>query len=149
MNEAVATSEEVGVSGSQKLERALAAAGASVMIAGGAAVWYFDPTKAGFFPTCPLYSLTGFACPGCGLTRGFHALFHGDVLTALDYNALLPGFGLMLLAAFVSMTYFAIRGNKVPVTLLPPTGLWIFFYTMLAFGVLRNLPWFPFVVLFP
>jgi hypothetical protein len=150
MNEAVATKPgEVTASEPPKLERGLAAAGVSAMIAGAAAVWYFDPTKASFLPVCPLYTMTGFACPGCGLTRGFHALFHGDIVTALDFNALLPGFILLLGSAFLSMAYFAVRGRKIPVNLLQPLGLWIFFYVMIGFGVVRNLPWYPFTILFP
>src|SRR5690606_39629670 len=62
-------------------ERWLAAAGLSVMTFGAWFLWYFDPTKTHFLPVCPMLSLTGFACPGCGMTRGMHALLHGDVVT--------------------------------------------------------------------
>ena len=106
-------------------ERSLALVGATAMVAGAGVVAYFDPTKAGFFPVCPLYALTGFACPGCGLTRGFHALFHGDVLTALDYNALLPIFGLLFGFGFLQMVFFALRGRRLPVNMFHPTALWI------------------------
>lgn len=131
------------------IERVVAASGVVALTGGAAAVWYFDPTKAGFFPVCPLYSLTGFACPGCGLTRGFHALFHGDVLTALDYNALLPFFAALIGFGFVSLVYFAARGRRMAVNLLHPNALWVFFVLLLVFGVARNLPWYPFTVLFP
>src|SRR5687768_6737035 len=141
--------DPAGVSGSSKTERILAAAGASGMVAGSAAVWYFDPTRAGFFPVCPLYSLTGFACPGCGLTRGFHALFHGDILTALDYNALLPFFALLIGFGFVSLVVFALKGRRLSLNPLHPNALWVFFVLLLVFGVTRNLPWYPFTVLFP
>lgn len=129
--------------------RIVAAAGASAMLAAAGAVWYFDPTKAGFFPVCPLYSLTGLACPGCGLTRGFHALSHGDVLTALDYNALLPLFAVLIGFGFLSMVYFAVRGRRTSINLLHPNALWVFFCLLIVFGVTRNLPWYPFTVLFP
>lgn len=119
------------------------------MLAAAGAVWYFDPTKAGFFPVCPLYSLTGLACPGCGLTRGFHALSHGDVLTALDYNALLPLFAVLIGFGFLSMVYFAVRGRRTSINLLHPNALWVFFCLLIVFGVTRNLPWYPFTVLFP
>ena len=135
--------------GNQVIERGLAATGAVAMLAGGSAVAYFDPTAAGFFPVCPLYSLTGFACPGCGLTRGFHALFHGDVLAALDYNAMLPLFAVLLGLAFVSMMNFALRGRRASMNLFHPTALWLFFILLVVFGVARNLPWYPFSLLFP
>jgi len=131
------------------LDRLLAASAGAAMVGGAAAVWYFDPRTAGFFPVCPLYSLTGYACPGCGLTRGFHALFHGDVLTALDYNAMLPFFGLLLSFGFVSLGYFAIFGKRFPLNLLNSKFLYAFLVLLLIFGITRNLPWYPFNVLFP
>jgi hypothetical protein len=134
---------------SQQFDRFIAAAGATAMVGGAGVVWYFDPTKAGFFPVCPLYALTGFACPGCGLTRGFHALFHGDVLTALDYNALLPIFGLFFGFGFLSLVFFALRGRRLPVNIFHPTALWVALVLLGIFGVARNLPWYPFNVLFP
>ena len=134
---------------SQYFDRIVAAGGATAMVAGAGVVAYFDPTKAGFFPVCPLYALTGFACPGCGLTRGFHALFHGDVLTALDHNALLPMFALLFGFGFLSMVFFAVRGRRLPVNLFHPTALWVALVLLGLFGVARNLPWYPFNVLFP
>jgi hypothetical protein len=133
----------------QLIERVAAATAATAMAAGAGVVGYFEPTTTGFFPVCPLYSLTGFACPGCGLTRGFHALFHGDVLGALDYNAMLPFFTALIGFGFVSLVYFAARGRRIPVNLLHPNALWVFFVLLLVFGVTRNLPWYPFTVLFP
>lgn len=130
-------------------ERIAAAAGLGAFALGSAVVWYFDPTTAGFFPTCPLYKFTGFACPGCGLTRAFHALFHGDVLTALDFNALLPliivFFGYILLSLF----FVAFRGRGLAFGKYGLTLIWVTFSLLIIFGVLRNLPWYPFTVLFP
>ena len=131
------------------VERLFAAAGAGAMATGAGVVGYFNPTNAGFFPVCPLFALTGLACPGCGLTRGFHALLHGDVWTALDYNALLPLFALLIGFAFVSLIYLAWRGRRMPISPLHPRALWIFLIMLLVFGVTRNLPWYPFTVLFP
>ena len=129
--------------------RLLAGAGVLGMVAGGGAIAYFDPTSAGFFPVCPLYSMTGFACPGCGLTRGFHALFHGDVLAALDYNALLPGFALLVGFFFISLVMVAARGRGLAVDLIRPKYLWVFLALLGVFGILRNIPAYPFSILFP
>ncbi|HKP71115.1 MAG TPA: DUF2752 domain-containing protein [Pyrinomonadaceae bacterium] len=148
MNEA-AVAPRASEAGPKTSERILAAGGATAMLAGAGVVAYFDPTKAGFFPVCPLYSLTGYACPGCGMTRGFHALFHGDILTALDYNALLPIFGALLGVGFLSLFYFAIKGRGLPFNLYFPRLLWVALVMLLTFGVVRNLPWYPFTVLFP
>lgn len=130
-------------------ERLAAAAGAAAMAAGSAAVWYFDPSRENFFPICPLYRLTGFACPGCGMTRAFHALFHGDVLAALDFNALSPVFALLLAFFFVSLSLYAVRGRGLKMEMLRPQALWALFILLVVFGVVRNLPFYPFSVLFP
>ncbi len=132
-----------------RLERVLSMGGLGAILAGSAAVWYFDPTKAGFFPVCPLYSFTGFACPGCGLTRGFHALFHGDVITALDYNALIPIFVLLFGFLFLSLGSLAIRGKGLMKLSASPGFLFGTLVLLLTFGVLRNLPFYPFTFLYP
>jgi hypothetical protein len=122
-----------------------------VCLAGAAAVWYFDPVNSGIFPTCPLYSITGFACPGCGLTRGFHALFNGDIATALDYNALIPVIVVFFGYLFVSMLMVALRGRGIGlgVNKTSMAVIWGTFVMLLAFGVLRNIPAYPFTILFP
>jgi hypothetical protein len=39
---------------------------------------------------CPFRSLTGLLCPGCGMTRAFCALGHGELRRAIHFNALSP-----------------------------------------------------------
>jgi hypothetical protein len=134
---------------SPAVERLSAAAGVAAMAGGSGLVAYFDPTLNTFFPVCPLYSLTGFACPGCGLTRGFHALFHGDVLTALDFNALIPIWAVIFAYVAVSLTLLAVRGRGLPMWPTWPRVLWSFLIVLLVFGFVRNIPVYPFTILFP
>lgn len=124
----------------------LAAAGVAV---GSAVVALNDPSRATFFPVCPLLQFTGFACPGCGLTRGFHALFHGDVVTALDFNLLLPIWAVLFAWIFVSLVLTAISGRGLKMPAMSGRTVWIVASVLLTFGVLRNLPWHPFTVLYP
>lgn len=130
-------------------ERLAAGAGAGALAFGSIAVWYFDPLKETFFPVCPLFRLTGFACPGCGMTRAFHALFSGDLVAALDYNALVPVFAGLLGFFFVSLSLYAVRGHGLRIELIRPWALWGIFIVLLLFGVLRNVPFYPFSILFP
>lgn len=134
---------------SSTLERALAFACLAAMSALAFAVWFFNPATAGFFPVCPLYSMTGLACPGCGMTRGLHALLHGDVLTALDYNLLLPGIMFFFGYVFVSLCLTVARGRGLSFRIFNGKVLWGFFAFALCFTVLRNLPYYPFSILFP
>ena len=123
--------------------------GAASLLAGSALVATFDPTRANFFPVCPLFQLTGLACPGCGLTRGFHALFHGDVVLAADFNLLTPVWGIVFGYTWVSLLLLAIRGKGLPMWPTDPRFLWGFMIALLIFGVLRNLPVYPLTMLFP
>ncbi len=131
------------------VERILAVAGIAAIGAGAFIVAYFNPTTAGFFPVCPLYYLTGIHCPGCGLTRGFHALFHGDVLTALHFNALLPAYALVFGFMLVSMILVAVRGRGLSWRIVPPSAMYGILILAAVFFVLRNLPFYPFTLLAP
>ncbi len=131
------------------IERILAVAGIASIGACAFIVGYFNPTTTRFFPVCPLYSLTGIHCPGCGLTRGFHALFHGDVLTALHFNALLPVYTIAFGFMFVSMFLVAVRGRGLSWKIIPPSAMYGFLILAATFFVLRNLPFYPFTLLAP
>ncbi|HVF44291.1 MAG TPA: DUF2752 domain-containing protein [Pyrinomonadaceae bacterium] len=52
------------------------------------ALW--SPTDLPGVVLCPFRALTGLPCPGCGMTRAFCALGHGDLAGAFGYNALAP-----------------------------------------------------------
>jgi len=130
-------------------ERLLAAGGVIAVVGGASVVWYFEPTTAGFFPACPLYTTTGFACPGCGMTRGFHALFHGDLITALDYNALIPLIIVFFGYLILSMIMVAVRGRGLGLGKWGLTFIWVTLVVLLTFGIIRNLPFYPFTILFP
>ncbi|MDR0700266.1 MAG: DUF2752 domain-containing protein [Tannerella sp.] len=49
----------------------------------------FDPSYYAFFPKCPVYTFTGYKCPGCGAQRAFYNLFQGNILMAFKYNPLM------------------------------------------------------------
>ena len=109
----------------------------------------FNPTASGWFPQCPFYALTGLSCPGCGATRGMHQLLNGDLTAALDYNALLMLFVPMIIYFVLNLVSVAVRGQTLGIGKLPPAGIWAFAVVLFVFGVLRNLPLYPFTILAP
>ena len=58
-------------------------------------------------PTCALRLLTGLPCPGCGMTRAWVHMAHGDVLTAFEYNLFGP-IGMAMAAGLVVYTAVAL-----------------------------------------
>jgi len=62
-----------------------------------AALW--RPPDEPQFVLCPFRALTHLPCPGCGMTRAFCALFHGELWRAIKFNALSP---LLFLAAILA-----------------------------------------------
>lgn len=131
------------------IERGLAGLAVGAAAVGAGCVWYFNPSNVNFFPVCPLYSMTGIACPGCGLTRGFHALFHGDILTALDYNAMLPFYAVFLGYLFISLFLIAWRGRGLSTSVFKMKWVYTYICVAVVFVVLRNLPYYPFNILYP
>lgn len=49
-------------------------------------IWRVNPVDAVWMPKCLIHSLTGWQCPGCGITRAIHATLHGDFRRAIAYN---------------------------------------------------------------
>lgn len=129
--------------------RIAAAAGVAAFAVGSGVVAYVNPSETHFLPVCPLYALTGLACPGCGLTRAFHALFTGDWIGALDFNLLTPVWAVIFAYVAISLTLTAIRGRGLPMWPTHPRFLMIFMVVLLIFGVLRNIPVWPLTILYP
>jgi hypothetical protein len=116
--------------------------------AGVAIVWRVDPNRPGSgLPACPFHAMTGLYCPGCGTTRALHALVHGDVANALAMNPMftltLPLFALLLLDATTRLPMPLARAAQR----ISDARVWA--VAVIAFAVLRNLPWFPFNLLAP
>ena len=54
----------------------------------GMIYYIFDPSGSVIFPKCPVMSITGFPCAGCGSQRAIHALLHLNIEDAIRYNFL-------------------------------------------------------------
>ena len=90
---------------------------------------------------CPLHEWTGLNCITCGATRALLSLLQGDILTALQQNALLV---ISLPFAIYKLTALII--NRVtrkpllrPISLSKKAGI-VLIIVAIAFMVVRNLP---------
>ena len=99
---------------------------------------------------CIFYVLTGFYCPGCGAGRASYSILHGRFADAFCYNplmtVLLPFIGLYVTVR--TLDWVVTGGNhidcRISVKFLVGVLVVIFVY-----GVLRNIPVFPFTLLAP
>lgn len=111
-----------------------AAAGAIVVGLGA------DPNEAGHYPSCPFLTMTGYYCPGCGMTRLVYALTHGDVGMAFGLNpllfVLLPVFGYL----YARWTVLGAQGRPMRSALFRPVVAYSFVGLLVVYWVVRNLP---------
>ena len=116
--------------------------------AGALTLWRLGPQPPAWLPPCPFHVLTGFLCPGCGSTRALYAIGHGEWGHALAQNPLLVVVLPALLLWAVLSLWRACRWNLSPAQLPRPTAS-VALTVLLLYFLLRNLPWWPFVVLAP
>lgn len=123
-------------------------------LCGAAILHRFDPTphpgERHFYPVCLFHKYTGLYCPGCGTTRGLHALLHGRVLTAVRYNAItmligVPVVGWAFLRYGINAMFPRVRQPQWgSVRISQAIGV-----IVILFSVLRNVPYAPFSYLAP
>ena len=113
----------------------LAIAAAGVVVA----LWAGNPASESWPLKCPLFRMTGWQCPLCGMQRAIHEMCHGNVQKAWEYNP----------ALWVSLPYFTILGAS---SLLPSIrkyrivrwtrrdrALLIVGALLMVWGIVRNL----------
>lgn len=111
--------------------------GAAVLLCGCAyAVFHI---KTGFGVPCVFHLITGWNCPGCGITRMFASLFRHDLASAFRSNAallcLLPG--LLALAAYWIYRYIRYGTQRYPKA--AEAVCWALAGIFISWGVVRNL----------
>ena len=112
----------------------------------GAYVLATDPTDgvADAAPTCIVKLTTGFDCPGCGGTRAFWYVLHGNVPAAARHHLVF-----VFALPFLIYVYLAWAGERVfrrrlPALRFSPATIGVFIGAWVVFTVVRNLPWAPF-----
>lgn len=98
----------------------------------------FNPENSNFFPPCPFHHATGFYCPGCGSTRAIHKLFHGQFVDAISLNPL-------MVLSIPLLIVMAMKPAWIYWTWVP----WLSMTILIVYGVVRNIPIWPFILLSP
>ena len=102
-------------------------------------IYYIIGNTFNIYIPCVFNELTGFYCPGCGVTRMINSLVKLDFYQAFRYNQLL--FILMPVFIFylVDYIYKSIK-NKKTLLYKTPNYIWYIIVALLViFGIIRNI----------
>jgi hypothetical protein len=91
---------------------------------------------------CPIKKLTGFFCPGCGLTRMLYSLITLNFYQAFRYNPLLFIMFPFALALYINY----LKNPKTSWYKKIPNYVWyIIIVVLIVYGIMRNIPMFSFL----
>ena len=133
---------------SRKARICLSVCVAALACAGALYLYFMGP---GNIPlVCVFYETTGLYCPGCGAGRACYSILHGRFLEAFCYNPLmmilLPLIGMYIAARMVD--WIVTGGNHIDRKINVKFLTWVL-VIVVVYGVVRNLPVFPFTLLAP
>jgi Protein of unknown function (DUF2752) len=112
---------------------------AAAILASAACLYWLPPGLYNFYPRCPVFELTHWQCPGCGMTRALAALLHGEFALSWHYNPLalllLPWLGIYFAAGY----WQAIRHGEWVMPRPPGPVLGGLLASIAVFSVARNI----------
>lgn len=107
-----------------------------------ALLYLYFGEKLNLYVPCVFHKITGFYCPGCGITRMFSSILKFDFYQAFRYNALLfmmlpfiTGYCIFLYSCWVRNKKISLPSNYLSLLIL---------FLIITFGVIRNVPYFSF-----
>ena len=108
--------------------------------------YFYLNNKYGFSINCVFHSLTGFYCPGCGITRCLFALLKLDFYEAFMYNQLVFILLPFLVALIVYRIYLYVFDKQDKILVKVPNMVWIsLLVIVIGYGIVRNISYFDFL----
>ena len=92
---------------------------------------------------CLFYEITGYYCPGCGITRVLFSLLKLDFYQAFRYNPLI--FILIIITGIYWLVKFILKKFINISIAIPNYVYYILLIIVIIFGILRNIPMFDFL----
>lgn len=123
-----------------------------LLFSGLLSVYYFyNPSSATtYFLACPLKTVTGYHCPGCGSQRAIHQLLHLNIYSAFRLNPLMVlSLPLIIYALGLKVYNYIFRSQYRVGLFYSKWFIYGYFGFALLYWVLRNLPYYPFNLLAP
>lgn len=112
--------------------------------------FYYNNPAVKPYPPCPFLYFTGHFCPGCGTSRAFHQILHGNILYALDLNPLM-----VVCIPFIIYLLICFLEPEVKEKCIVSRLVFNSFFLKMMLGVIfiywiaRNIEIYPFILLAP
>ncbi len=108
--------------------------------------YFYLNSKYGFSINCLVHELTGYYCPGCGITRCLFSLLKLDLYEAFMYNQLVFILLPFLVGLIGYKIYLYIFDKKDQFIKKIPNMVWILLLVIvIGFGIVRNISYFDFL----
>ena len=102
--------------------------------------YYFLHIYTGLSIPCPFRLLTGFKCPGCGITSMLFSMINFRFKEAFYYNPLVFIMLPFIIAYFIYINYLYIYGKKDKILKKIPNYVTIILiFITIVYGVVRNI----------
>jgi hypothetical protein len=113
-------------------------------------VWVSNPTDSGAYdlPSCLVKMTTGLDCPGCGGTRAFYYLMHGNLPEAVRHHAMAVLAAPFLIWLYVAYSVRKMTGRALPMPSLGGRTMALFVGAWAVFWIARNIPIAPFTLFY-
>jgi hypothetical protein len=105
--------------------------------------WFWKGQGVGL---CIFHHVTGLQCPGCGMTRAFHSITHGDIVTAFGFNIFAVPLFLIMSAVLLLDVAYLTSGTQFRLHISNKRTnqiLWAGLFSVLLYGAIRNLTTLP------
>ncbi|MBQ9181658.1 MAG: DUF2752 domain-containing protein [Bacilli bacterium] len=88
---------------------------------------------------CPIHDITGFHCPGCGLTRMLLSILKLDFYQAYRYNPLLFITLPFIIFLYFNNLYCKLYNKKSIIKKIPNWFWYIILFIVILYGIMRNI----------
>ena len=112
----------------------------------GLITYYYLNQNYNFSIPCLFHQITGYYCPGCGITRCLFSLLERKIYQAFMYNQLVFILLPFIILYFIYTTYVYIFNKKNTIINKIPNYMYIILLIIvISYGIIRNLDFFPYL----
>ena len=90
------------------------------------------PFRNSEFTVCLFKNIFGIPCPGCGMTRAFLFIAHGDIRSALELNVNSLAVFVVVVALWAQSAFHVITGKKIRIHLERRENYFVFVVAVVA-----------------